>query len=86
MRVRDGELTVSNGGSVIGAEDLGRLTQPFERLGRGSGTGPGLSIVKSIADAQGGACSSTRPPPAGWSRALPSRPFRCARAPRIRRA
>ena len=67
VRVRDGELTVSNGGSVIGAEDLGRLTQPFERLGRGSapGTGPGLSIVKSIADAHGGRLLLDAPPAGG---------------------
>jgi signal transduction histidine kinase len=56
VRVRDGELTVSNGGAVIAPEDLEQLTQPFERLHRGSapGTGLGLSIVQAIAEAHGG--------------------------------
>lgn len=54
--VRNGELTVSNDGTVLAAGDLARLTEPFERLRRGSGpgTGLGLSIVKAIADSHGG--------------------------------
>jgi signal transduction histidine kinase len=56
VRVRDGQLAVSNGGAVIDPDDLERLTQPFERLRRGSapGTGLGLSIVKAIAESHGG--------------------------------
>jgi signal transduction histidine kinase len=54
--VRAGELTVSNRGAAIAHEDLARLTEPFERLRRGSapGTGLGLSIVRAIAEAHGG--------------------------------
>jgi signal transduction histidine kinase len=56
VRLRDGELTIANDGAVIAAEDLARLTEPFERLRRGStpGTGLGLSIVKAIAEGHGG--------------------------------
>jgi signal transduction histidine kinase len=54
--LRDGVLTVANDGAPIAADDLARLTEPFERLGRGStrGTGLGLSIVKAIAESHGG--------------------------------
>ncbi|GAA2052482.1 HAMP domain-containing sensor histidine kinase [Catenulispora yoronensis] len=60
--VRDSDgcavLTVGNSGPVIPAEDVGRLLQPFQRLGaarstRDGGLGLGLSIVKAIADAHG---------------------------------
>jgi signal transduction histidine kinase len=56
VRLRDGELTVGNEGACIAADDLARLTEPFERLRRGStaGTGLGLSIVKAIAEAHRG--------------------------------
>jgi signal transduction histidine kinase len=56
VRVRAGELTVSNRGAPIAAEDLARLAEPFERLRRGTapGTGLGLSIVRAIAEAHGG--------------------------------
>jgi signal transduction histidine kinase len=56
VRLADGALTVANGGARIGADDLARLTQPFERLRRGTapGTGLGLSIVKAIAESHGG--------------------------------
>jgi signal transduction histidine kinase len=76
--VRDGELRVRNGGPVIAHDDLRRLTQPFERLGRGCppGTGLGLSIVEAIAEshsgrlildapADGGLIARLRIPPAG---------------------
>ena len=78
VRLRDGELRVHNGGPVIAPEDLRRLTQPFERLGRASasGTGLGLSIVEAIAEAhrgrlildapaEGGLIARLRIPPAG---------------------
>jgi signal transduction histidine kinase len=56
VELRRGELRVANEGAAISADDLARLTQPFERLRRGTapGTGLGLSIVKAIADAHGG--------------------------------
>jgi signal transduction histidine kinase len=56
VRLRDGELTVGNGGAPITVDDLARLTEPFERLRRDSapGTGLGLSIVKAIAESHGG--------------------------------
>jgi signal transduction histidine kinase len=56
VRLRDGELTVRNHGAPIATDDLARLTEPFERLQRGSGrgTGLGLSIVKAIAESHGG--------------------------------
>jgi signal transduction histidine kinase len=47
-------LTVSNSGPVIPASEVGRLRQPFQRLGRqrvGEGHGLGLAIVTAIAAA-----------------------------------
>ena len=49
-------LTVTNAGRLISAEELGRLFQPFERLGPQpragiDGVGLGLTIVQAIADA-----------------------------------
>ena len=49
-------LSVANDGPVIGAEELDRLQQPFQRLGpartsHGDGHGLGLSIVHAIARA-----------------------------------
>jgi signal transduction histidine kinase len=57
VHVHDAELVVRNGGPVIAREDLARLTQPFERLGRRAspGAGLGLSIVEAIARSHGGA-------------------------------
>jgi signal transduction histidine kinase len=56
VRLAGGELVVRNGGAVIAPADLQRLTEPFERLRRGSapGSGLGLSIVAAIAAAHGG--------------------------------
>ena len=56
VRVCGGELTVRNGGAPIASQDLERLTEPFERLRRGSspGSGLGLSIVQAIAESHGG--------------------------------
>ncbi|MGD0559144.1 MAG: ATP-binding protein [Streptosporangiaceae bacterium] len=58
---RDGRsvVSVSNSGPVVPAEDVGRLFEPFQRLGasrvhgRGDGHGLGLAIVGAIADAHG---------------------------------
>lgn len=47
-----GELTVANTGPAVGAGDIGRIFQPFERLSDRTshdGTGLGLAIVASIA-------------------------------------
>jgi signal transduction histidine kinase len=56
VTLRGGELTVANEGPPIAPGDLGRMTQPFERLRRGTapGTGLGLSIVKAIAESHDG--------------------------------
>ena len=53
-----GRLTVSNTGPAIPPEELGRLFQPFQRLGtdrtdQTDGHGLGLAIVASIAQAHG---------------------------------
>ena len=58
-RRRDGEaaVEVENSGAAVPAEDLDRLTQPFERLDRAReprGTGLGLSIVRAVAEAHDG--------------------------------
>ncbi|MFF5283393.1 ATP-binding protein [Streptomyces sp. 62] len=59
VRVADGVLTVVNTGPVVPEEDLDGLFEPFRRgEGRdrtGPGAGLGLSIVRSIAAAHGGA-------------------------------
>jgi signal transduction histidine kinase len=62
-------LSVTNDGSVIPAEELDRLQQPFQRLGtartsHGDGHGLGLSIVHAIATAHG-ASLTVHPQPAG---------------------
>jgi signal transduction histidine kinase len=67
VALRDGELTVANAGARIAPEDLARLTEPFERLRRGTapGTGLGLSIVKAIAESHGGALKLDAPAEGG---------------------
>jgi signal transduction histidine kinase len=55
-------LRVANGGPVIDPADAEQLTQPFRRLDRsGAGFGLGLSIVRSVAEAHGGAVVVTAP-------------------------
>lgn len=49
-------LTVENSGPQLQADELARVAEPFERLGRhgDGGSGLGLSIVRSVAEAHGG--------------------------------
>jgi signal transduction histidine kinase len=58
-------LHVANGGHAIDPDTATRLVEPFERgarHARGSGSGLGLSIVRSVADAHGGSlCVEARP-------------------------
>lgn len=50
----DGVLSVVNGGPIVAADVLGRLTQPFVRGATSSdGTGLGLAIADSIAAGAG---------------------------------
>jgi len=59
-----GELCVRNGGPVVAAEALGRLTDRFERAGASaSGSGLGLAIVSMIVTRAGGRLSLTSPIP-----------------------
>jgi signal transduction histidine kinase len=56
VTARPGHVRVENTGPVIAADDVRRLAEPFERLGRdsdGPGAGLGLSIVRAVADAHG---------------------------------
>jgi signal transduction histidine kinase len=60
--VEDGtaRLSVENGGAKIDAADAATLTEPFRRLDRGTGGfGLGLSIVRSVSEAHGGATELT---------------------------
>ena len=65
VRTRSSEdgavLDVENSGPVIDPKLAARLTDPFERGGRTgrSGSGLGLSIVRSVAEAHGGRMSLT---------------------------
>ena len=50
-------IAVANTGAELPPDAVGRLTQPFERLGRragGRGAGLGLSIVEAVTAAHGG--------------------------------
>ncbi len=63
-------LTVSNTGDAIPPAEVGRLFQPFQRLGaervRGAGGhGLGLAIVRAIADAHDAAVTATANPGGG---------------------
>jgi signal transduction histidine kinase len=56
VTTRPGLVRVENTGAAIAPEDVRRLAEPFERLGRdsdGPGAGLGLSIVRAVADAHG---------------------------------
>jgi signal transduction histidine kinase len=77
-------LSVINTGPVVPAEAVGRLLQPFQRLGadrtgHGEGVGLGLSIVQAIAQAHGAALV-IRPQPAGGLRAEVTFPRRASPA------
>jgi signal transduction histidine kinase len=60
-------LRVANSGPVVAAEDVPRLTEPFERLGRhgDGGSGLGLSIVEAVVRAHGGTLAIEAPPSGG---------------------
>jgi signal transduction histidine kinase len=59
-------LRVANGGPVIDPVAAASLTEPFRRLTRsGAGFGLGLSIVRSIAEAQGGSVTIVAPASGG---------------------
>ncbi|HEX4108188.1 MAG TPA: HAMP domain-containing sensor histidine kinase [Solirubrobacteraceae bacterium] len=52
-------LIVENGGALLRPDEVGRLTEPFrrigaERTGSGNGAGLGLAIIASIAEVHGG--------------------------------
>ncbi|MGH2804603.1 MAG: sensor histidine kinase, partial [Thermoleophilaceae bacterium] len=54
------ELRVENSGPPVGGEAAARLAEPFERLAREAdarGAGLGLSIVRAVSEAHGGALS-----------------------------
>jgi signal transduction histidine kinase len=59
-------LVVANGGPRIEADELAELAEPFRRLKRsGSGSGLGLSIVRSVAEAHGGTVALSAPASGG---------------------
>ncbi len=63
-------ITLANTGPEIPTEEIGRLLQPFQRLGphrtdHSEGSGLGLSIVQAIATAHGAALTATPRPGGG---------------------
>ena len=61
-------LRVENSGTLVPADRVDDLLEPFQRLSRhapGSGSGLGLSIVRSVADAHGGSLSVAARPEGG---------------------
>jgi signal transduction histidine kinase len=64
-------LTVSDNGIGMSEQQLERLFQPFNRLGREStsikGTGIGLVITKQLVEAMGGSLSVVSEPNVGSS-------------------
>jgi len=65
-----GEFSISNTGPVIPADQVGRLFEPFQQLGRdrirhGGGHGLGLAIVHAIARAHGAALTARARPGGG---------------------
>jgi signal transduction histidine kinase len=84
-------LTVINTGPVVPAEAVGRLLQPFQRLGadrtgHDEGLGLGLSIVQAIAQAHGAALviRPSRPAGCGPRSPFPASPLRQATVTRPR--
>jgi signal transduction histidine kinase len=64
----DAVVRVRNSGRVVAPEHVGRLTSPFERLGRhgdAPGAGLGLSIVQAVADAHRATLEITAQPEGG---------------------
>jgi signal transduction histidine kinase len=61
-------VEVRNDGSVVPAESVASLLEPFQRLDRGArgdGAGLGLSIVRSVAEAHGGSVELRARPSGG---------------------
>ena len=70
IRAGQAVLSVANTGPPVPANAVGRLFQPFQRLGtdragRGEGTGLGLSIAAAIADAHGASITAAPQPSGG---------------------
>jgi signal transduction histidine kinase len=58
----EARFEISNSGTVVAAEEVASLTEPFRRLGTartGDGLGLGLSIAASVAQAHGGELTIT---------------------------
>ncbi|HEY2202045.1 MAG TPA: ATP-binding protein [Solirubrobacteraceae bacterium] len=69
-RDRHAFVSVTNTGPAVPPEDIQRLLQPFQRLGRArtrhnDGHDLGLSIVQAIVDVHGAALRVTSPPEGG---------------------
>jgi two-component system, cell cycle sensor histidine kinase PleC len=72
---RDGKLVrlkVADNGPGVPAEDLERILEPFEQVGRGTtdhadGTGLGLTLVKALSELQGGSLQVQSVPGEGFT-------------------